>query len=224
MAKMIAFGDTHMQFFPDLPRRQDPRYRIAGFEQLAAKYLGFSGDYESKDNEPEDAIQIGKDFLNWLSQWNAEYKVMVPGNHDSWFWNDPDGFKSYAKSKDIIVLDRQLIKLGKLRFWGSPYLYTHRRNNHFDAALPTPGSFDVMITHVPPFGVMDFSASKKENIGSPTLRNYVQNNNVRLHIFGHCHEGNGQAGPFHNVAMASRGKKKNLIYPPRLIDVNYLTQ
>lgn len=196
----------------------------ANLSGYSSKFISHSGDYESGWNEPEKAIEIGQTFLKWLGRVQGfQHRLFVAGNHDTWFWNDPDAFKVYAQKQGVIVLDGEVVTLGGLRIWGSPYLYTHRRNPIYIETLPEPGSFDVMITHVPPFGILDFSASKKENIGSPALRKFVQEYPVRLHIFGHCHEGNNQAGPFHNVAMASRGKKKNLINLPRVIDINYVT-
>lgn len=211
MAKLLGLGDTHMQF---------PAKKLLP----AAKYCIHSGDYESGRHEPAEAIQIGMNFLDvYASSVHAEYKIFVAGNHDTWFWNDKEAFKIYAKKKNIIVLDEELVKLGKLRFFGSPYLYTSRRNPEYREGLPEPDSFDVLVTHVPPYGIRDFSCSKKENIGSPKLREFVQENTIKLHLFGHCHEGYGSSGPFKNVALASRSKAKTLINEPMLIDVNYIT-
>lgn len=210
MSKLRAMGDTHMQFL----RIKD-----------STKYFVHSGDYESGLHEPEPAKLIGMEFLDYLAKdIHSEYKVFVAGNHDTWYWNDKEAFIAYAKSKNIIVLDgNEVVKLGKLRFYGTPYLYTSRRNPEYKETLPEPDSFDVLVTHVPPYGVRDFSCPRKENIGSPALRTFIQENRIKLHIFGHCHEGYGSSGVFRNVALASRGKTKVLVNEPMVIDINYIT-
>lgn len=209
MPKLVAISDTHLQF-PDLKNH-------------AGTYLVHSGDYESGDNLPEHSVQIGKTFLNWLGrQKNFMYKLFVPGNHDAWFWANPTSFKTYAASQGVIVLDQTVIELSGIKFYGTPYLYTCRRNSELKVHIPSLEEFQVLVTHVPPKGVFDFEPSRRENIGSDVLRDYINENKVRLHLFGHCHEGYGQAGPYHNVSMASRNSPKKLIHPPTVIDVGYL--
>ena len=207
MAKALAFSDTHMQF---------PKIRET------AKLGLFNGDYESGRNEPEEAIRIGKEFIDFFSRLHFEYKLMVAGNHDTWYWNDKEAFIAYAKSKDVIVLDGELVKVGRYRIFGTPYLYTSRRNPEYKETLPEPDSFDILMTHVPPYGVRDFSVSKRENIGSLALRKFIQENRIGLHTFGHCHEGYGESGVFRNVALASRSKTKVLINKPQVIGLSHI--
>ncbi len=54
-----------------------------------------------------------------------------------------------------------------------------------------PSDIDVLITHVPPLGVLDW---KKKRMGSPILPKYsIEKVKPKLHVFGHCHTGTGVA-------------------------------
>ena len=48
---------------------------------------------------------------------------------------------------------------------------------------------DILISHSPPFGVMD-----EENYGCKPLLNLVNRIKPKIHAFGHCHEGYGVKG------------------------------
>jgi len=48
-----------------------------------------------------------------------------------------------------------------------------------------PDDVDILITHVPPYGILD------ENSGSEEVLNALCNKNMKVHIFGHAHGGYG---------------------------------
>src|SRR5262249_28918150 len=54
-----------------------------------------------------------------------------------------------------------------------------------------PSGLDVLITHGPPFGILDWT-NRKEHAGSATLINRVHEVKPRLHVFGHIHEAAGR--------------------------------
>lgn len=196
--KIQAMSDTHMHF----PKVQPSAYLI------------HCGDYESGFNDLNKAEEIADNFLSWLSKQHCQYKIFVPGNHDSLFWYDQEAFLKKASKFGIHVLNHEVVKIGKLTFFGSPYFYTHRRNQNNRLDIPAE-PFDVLVTHTPPKGVMDWEPRRRENIGSQPLRDFINDRlDVKCHFFGHCHEGHGKAGGFHNVALASRTKNKILIHDP----------
>ena len=71
---------------------------------------------------------------------------------------------------------------------------------------------DIVISHSPPFGVLDSGGwvlgRGKENYGSPALAEYITRHSPRLVICGHVHEGWGHAQigstEVYNVAESAR--------------------
>ena len=207
--KAIAFSDTHT-LFPKVD---------------ASKYMFYAGDYESGANTPEESAAIATLFLNWYRKQQGQYKVLVPGNHDNMFWQDPIGFRKLCEANGVYLLDNEIVNLDGLRVFGSPYFYTCRANPTLRLDFPQPGAFDVMVTHVPPKGILDFAQGKMENIGSQELRDYVQANKPKLHFFGHCHEAyNTLSSPFYNVALRSRNNKKMLINKPVSLEISHVLE
>lgn len=54
-----------------------------------------------------------------------------------------------------------------------------------------PTDTDVLITHSPPFGILDRTTSEI-NAGCPVLLDFVRRIKPKLHVFGHIHESFGQ--------------------------------
>lgn len=207
--KAVAFSDTHT-LFPKVP---------------AAKYMFYAGDFESGYNTPEESRAIAVLFLNWYRKQQGQFKFLVPGNHDFHFWNDPEDFRKICKENNIFLLDNETVEADGLRVFGSPYFYTCRANSNLRLDFPDPDSFDVLLTHVPPKGILDFAQGKMENIGSQPLRDYVQERKPKLHFFGHCHEGfSSLTSPFYNVALRSRNNKKVLINQPVSLEISHVME
>lgn len=207
--KLTAFSDTHMLFPKDL---------------TSSKYLVFCGDFESGKNTPEESKEITVTFLRWFRKQHSNYKILVSGNHDLLFWHDPVAFRKLCEEYGVILLNHEVQDIGGVRFFGSPQYFTCRANpDPIMNDFPEPGSFDVLLTHVPPYGILDFACGKVENIGSRPLREYVQGHKPKLHIFGHVHESyNVLSSPFYNVALRSRNNKKVLINNPVSMEISHL--
>lgn len=54
-----------------------------------------------------------------------------------------------------------------------------------------PDDLGVLITHGPPFGILDQTASKEAHLGCAELLDAVKRKRPRVHIFGHIHGGAG---------------------------------
>ncbi|MDB5020028.1 MAG: metallophosphoesterase [Pedobacter sp.] len=52
-----------------------------------------------------------------------------------------------------------------------------------------PDNTDILLTHGPPFGVLDFIAGS--NVGCEQLLKRVKKIKPRVHLLGHIHEANG---------------------------------
>ncbi len=59
----------------------------------------------------------------------------------------------------------------------------------------------VLITHGPPFGILDKTFWKR-SVGSKSLLDFVTRHKPMLHIFGHIQESFGQSGTSYNVSYA----------------------
>jgi Icc-related predicted phosphoesterase len=83
-----------------------------------------------------------------------------------------------------------------------------------------PDDTHVLVTHGPPFGILDLSLDQPERMGDPELLERVKHlRNLRLHAFGHVHGAHGvieQIGvTFANVALM--GHLGDLVQAPTVM-------
>jgi Icc-related predicted phosphoesterase len=134
------------------------------------------------------------DFDNWLSSFPHKYKIFISGNHDGIFEQNYSFSKSLV-NPSIIYLQDELIEIEGLRIYGSPWTPTFN-DWHFmkDRGSPIqevwdkiPNNLDVLITHGPPCGILDYSIYSHESVGCSNLLQTVMNSKPKFHIFGHLH-------------------------------------
>jgi predicted phosphodiesterase len=157
------------------------------------------------------------DFLDWFDSLPYTHKIMIPGNHDFFFDYDrkartPQGQIRFGDSKitkeqvdeviskypNIHILNDSGITVEGIKFWGSPITpwfhdwaynrFGNEINEHWDLI---PSDTDILITHGPPFGVLDTVIRGNENVGCEFLMNKIQEINPKIHAFGHIHEADG---------------------------------
>jgi predicted phosphodiesterase len=136
------------------------------------------------------------DFLYWLAQQPACYKIYVPGNHDARaFKKNTNAIAATCKRIGIqLLMDSPLyLKYWDLTIWGSHFFGTYRTPKHYKL-----GSCDLLVTHEPAYGFADqVYRPPKENedkyghIGSKILLEQIRLIRPKIHICGHIHE---QAG------------------------------
>jgi Icc-related predicted phosphoesterase len=114
------------------------------------------------------------------------------GNHDFPFSRSP-----FAKLKNAIYLQNENYEFEGVKFFGSP------QQLPFYGAFNSPEScleriykkcdkdVDVLITHTPPYGVLDES-SRGVKIGSKSLMSLIEEVKPKVHVFGHVHFGYGE--------------------------------
>lgn len=179
--------------------------------------LILAGDYTLQDTIPE---WIG--FFRWLNQQPYRKKVLIAGNHDGFFC---DGFPKSQKEADELKEVQSFLsdsneiekedfeylcdsgcEFEGLKIWGSPWTPTFCNWCFMkDRGEPIkemwdliPSGTDILITHGPPFGILDQVSlssrgqGKDRRAGCVDLRNAVERIQPRLHVFGHIHEGYGQ--------------------------------
>ena len=95
-----------------------------------------------------------------------------------------------------------MIEIEGLRIFGSPYsvkygsgAFQYRKEEDELVWAHLPENIDILITHSPPFGILDATA-KGVSAGSKGLLKVVQRIRPKLHIFGHIHEGHGERTEF----------------------------
>jgi Icc-related predicted phosphoesterase len=149
-----------------------------------------------------DSTRIGKpeeiqDFNRWLGTLPHPHKVIISGNHDFSFQTDGPAARSWITNAHY--LQDSGVELCGLKFWGSPWqprFFDWAFNLERGSALKyfwdqIPQDTDVLITHSPPFGILDQTA-RGEPVGCEELRKAVIRIGPKLHVFGHIHEDYGQ--------------------------------
>ena len=193
--------------------------------------LVFAGDITLKGEQ-----HVIADFVEWLAAQPFKHKVFIAGNHDHWAEQKPEKMHELADSAGVHYLSAEGATLDGIRFWGSPYTPEFM---NWSFMLPPgsaavehwrrmPANTDVLITHGPPFGVLDTvvkpgkSLQQSGNqVGCPELLQRVRQNEVKVHIFGHIHEGYGQMNieetRFFNVSQLDN--RYQMTNQPVVIDV-----
>lgn len=176
--KITCFADTHRC--------------IEGLNIPNADIVLCAGDF-CNSGSMEDVIV----FNSWFSHLPCKYKILVAGNHDVCFERDPSLATSLL-DKNIIYLQDEGIKIGGVKFYGSPWQLPfmnwafnlpeedlRRKFEHI------PKDVDVLITHSPPYGILD-SVNGREHLGSKSLLKRVREAKPRYHVFGHIHDSYGK--------------------------------
>ena len=144
-------------------------------------------------------LDVLEDFSRFLSEQDFKHKIVIAGNHDLCF---EDERKKEAEecllSKGIIYLNESGAKIEGFEFWGSPiqpffhnWAFNKQRGEEIRAHWELiPMSVDVLLTHGPPFGILD-DTTKGLLVGCEELLKKVQDIKPKIHAFGHIHEGYG---------------------------------
>jgi Icc-related predicted phosphoesterase len=178
--KIIAISDTH--------GRHDKLIMPKG------DVLIHAGDFTPRG----EIIDVAK-FSDFLAKQNYQYKIVIAGNHDFSFEDERQKeVEKMITDAGAIYLNDSGIEIAGVKFWGSPitpwfhdWAFNRARGivikKHWDLI---PGNTDVLITHGPPYGILD-RVFDGQVVGCEELLIKVQEIKPRLHIFGHIHEDRG---------------------------------
>lgn len=155
--------------------------------------LVHSGDLTGVGRESEV-----KDFLNWFSDTKYTHKIFIAGNHDWWFVKNHDIPNKY-KDKGVHYLFDSSVEINGIKFWGSPWqpeFYDWAFNLPRGEKLAEkwnliPNDTDILITHGPAFGILDWSPSG-QRVGCEDLFNKIMEIRPKIHVCGHIHCSYGQ--------------------------------
>lgn len=169
--KILLLSDTHGKHrkLSDLPQ---------------ADVLIHAGDLTWNGTEDEIA-----DFVEWLDTLDYTHKIFIAGNHDDCL----DGAMIEGLPASCHYLSNSGIEIEGVKIWGIPLCLSdeiHLADLYPKKIAQIPTDTDILISHSPPFGVLD-RASLGVNIGNKDLLQRVQAIAPRYHLFGHIHEGYG---------------------------------
>ena len=163
------------------------------------------------------------DFNEWLGDLPHRWKILIPGNHEFFLESDPSKRRLIANAT---VLINEGVEVAGLKIWGSPV--TPLYGGAFGLSSPAdrarlygeiPEDVDILVTHGPPYGILDRSPGTLHHAGCPQLLEAVTRLKPRLHIFGHVHGAHGlvSIGDTLFVNAALLGPAGDLDAPPTVL-------
>lgn len=185
--KICCISDTH-QLTYGLERRLP-----------AADVLVFGGDL---CNGGRDLLEA-QNFNHFLLSVEDRYKkiICIAGNHDFIFERQKQSAKALlvANSEKIIYLEDEEVVIDGIKFYGSPWqpefcnwAFNVPRGEKLARIWENiPLDTDVLITHGPPYGTLDFTEYDQINVGCEMLAERLKHVKPKLHVFGHIHEAYG---------------------------------
>lgn len=152
-----------------------------------------AGDF-TKSGKPEEICE----FDDWLSTLPHPHKLVIAGNHDFLFEQDPEHGQELLQHATYLE-DTGMTIEGR-EFWGSPvsprfFNWAFNRDRGADIMRHwelIPDQVDVLITHTPPHQILD-RVFYGGYVGCADLRREIEQRiRPRLVVFGHIHESYGQ--------------------------------
>lgn len=160
--------------------------------------LVHAGDFMGSGYDPEEI----RSFNRWLGEQPFRHRVVCCGNHDRYFQDSPQQARSLLTN--AIFLENTGVTIDNVSFWGSPYTpefqdwaFMYPRGSGGKYWDKIPYNLDVLITHGPPYGILDQAVSGSPHLGCKELLEAVEEKKPRVHLFGHIH---GGCGTFENGA------------------------
>ncbi len=152
-----------------------------------------AGDFMNSGLDAEEMLS----FDRWLGKQAITRRVVCAGNHDRLFQLAAQEARSLLTN--AIYLENSGVIIDGVSFWASPYTpeflnwaFMYPRGpaakRYWDQI---PYDLDVLITHGPPFGILDRTAGGGQHLGCEELLKAVQEKKPKLHVFGHIHGGAG---------------------------------
>jgi Icc-related predicted phosphoesterase len=154
--------------------------------------LVFAGDMCGGGSE-----KSARRFATWFANHQHPYKVIIAGNHDRCFENGARLIiAEYLTDLGIIYLEHEPKEIAGLKFFGSPYTpefcswaFNVPRGKELERKWSQiPDDTEVLVTHGPPYGILDHSIYDNCSCGDQKLLYRIRElKNLKLHVFGHIH-------------------------------------
>lgn len=176
-----------------------------------ADVLIHTGDFTLNGSNAE-----ATDFLNWLCDLPYAHKIFICGNHDECLY----GAIIEGLDKNVYCLNNSRVEIEGIKFYGVPMFLNECITGHqFKNYVNIPHDTNVVLTHEPPYGILD--ESDKINFGSEDLLQRIKSISPAAHLFGHVHPHHGmqKIGPtiFSNGAVMN--DNYTVLQSPNIIDL-----
>lgn len=188
--KVVCMSDSHTQLPRALPM---------------GDILIHAGDWSNNGSIP-DLIK----FCDFIKSASLKYRhvIVIAGNHDWCAQNMPQLVQEHIEKAGAIYLNDSGVVVNGIKIWGSPvtpwffdWAFNKNRGEqiqqHWDLI---PDDTQILITHGPPHGIGDTLSIRGSNpgahVGCYNLMSTIDDRlkNLKLHVFGHIHEGHGIYG------------------------------
>ena len=168
--KIISVADTHRQHWNiNIPE---------------CDIFVFAGDAEL------DSLDALKDFNDWLGTIKAKHKIICGGNHDFYLEERPaEELQTYFTNATYI--ENESVTIMGIKFNNWAWMLNTEELRHVWNTIPD--NTDIVITHSPPFGILDSTPFSQWPCGCHHLLNRLNELKPKYHIFGHIHAGYGVA-------------------------------
>ena len=187
IVKIVCISDTHGRTddkdFPEIPD---------------GDILLHAGDISQQGNS--DHVS---QFNDWLGTLPHQHKIVIAGNHDKML--DPDLDENAREMKRILTncvyLEESAVYIKGIKFYGCPF--SRKGNSTNDAFQMSteelkskwekiPFDTDILLTHMPPYGINDLGNYSPDPQGCKNLLHEVTERvKPKLHLYGHIHNGYG---------------------------------
>lgn len=171
-----------------------------------------------------------REFFRWYSSLtNYKHRIMISGNHDRLFELALPYVKSYIPD-NITYLEDSSVNVMGVNIYGSPvtpkffnWAFGFNDNTLVRYWDKIPTNTDILVTHGPPYGILDIVKQKSEyvSLGSVSLRDKLDKINPKYHLFGHIHEGYGMVTIKNTtyVNASSMNDKYQMVNKPIVIEI-----
>ena len=147
------------------------------------------GDFCSFKQDDRNTLE---NVDEWFAEVPASRVVCVGGNHDFLLQRREFRFSHATFLEDSVV------EIAGLSIYGSPwcpdlthFAYYATEDELIQRWSQIPTGIDVLVTHTPPYGILDVPSSRMLHLGCPHLHDQLQRIQPRLHVFGHVHASHG---------------------------------
>lgn len=176
--------------------------------------LVLGGDYTARDK----MIQWGE-FFHWLKNQPYRKKILIAGNHDNIL--EKMYPKTEQQARELAEIREFLKIMGEetedfeylcdsgtefegVKFWGSPWslhffginplctAFTGSENKLAEKFAKIPENIEILITHIPPYGILDLVGSNYHAGSKNLLKEVCIRSTIKFHVFGHIHEDYGK--------------------------------
>lgn len=193
-----------------------------------------AGDISNRGHRSE--IQ---DFIKWFSTIeNYTHKIFIAGNHDFGCQDEVLAVEEllrlnpgseYLYDDIFLIGDESDDYDDMVKVWGSPWqpefynwaFNLPRQGAELKAVWNMiPSDVDILVTHGPPHGHLDYVDYAKQNVGCELLRDRIDLIKPKIHVFGHIHSSYGYKfdGTTHFFNAAVLDERYNFTQKPLTVE------